>query len=65
MSGVWGRDKPRQAFPPAKSAERLILKQNVVDTGIIQSEQRDKFRRNRATNHTVTTRIQTSILHKM
>jgi len=23
MSGVWGREKPRQAFPPAKSAERL------------------------------------------
>jgi len=43
----------------------LVLKQNMVDTGIIQSKQRDKFRRNRATNHTVTTRIQTSILHKM
>ena len=30
MSGVWGREKPRQAFPPAKSAERLLRTRDLV-----------------------------------
>jgi len=30
MSGVWGREKPRQSLLPAKSAERLVPTHDLV-----------------------------------